>query len=200
MRSTFLPFLCVVVSLASFSCSRNEMKMPSSHAPATPSPIAEHFAYPIGKTESVTEAKDKDGWYNALEFGESDHLGEDWNRDTGGNTDCGEPVYAAADGVITYAQDAGPGWGNVVIIEHVLESGEKVETLYGHMQNIVRIQGTVRKREQIGTVGNASGRYLCHLHFEFRTADCPMWDQPGGGYSSERKGWVDPSNFIDSHR
>src|ERR1700759_4418497 len=84
---------------------------------ATPDiPVANEFAYPVGKTEKVTEARDKDEWYVALEFGQTDHLGEDWNRNTGGNTDCGEPVYATADGLITYAQDAGPGWGNVVII------------------------------------------------------------------------------------
>ena len=198
--SSSLPFICVVVSVASFSCTRTEMQVPLSRPPATPPPIAEHFAYPIGKTEKVTQTRDKDPWYNALDFGESDHLGEDWNRNTGGNTDCGEPVFAAADGIVTYAQDAGPGWGNVVIIEHTLANGDKVQSLYGHMRDISRTEGMVRKREQIGTVGNAKGRYLCHLHFEIRASDCPMWNQPGGGYSSERTGWIDPSDFIDSHR
>ncbi|MBK8466679.1 MAG: M23 family metallopeptidase [Chloracidobacterium sp.] len=136
--------------------------------------IADSFAYPVGKTDVVTQKKDKDEWYNALDFGENDHLGEDWNKNTGGNTDCGEAVYAAANGIITYAGDAGPGWGNVVIIEHTLPSGEKIESLYGHMLEILKRDGGVKKREQIGKVGNANGRYLCHLHFEMRTKISPV--------------------------
>jgi hypothetical protein len=34
----------------------------------------------------------------------------------------------------------------------------------------------------------------------FGVESCPMWNQVGGGYSSERNGWVDASEFIDSHR
>lgn len=194
------PALILFISFVMAGCG----PPPSFTSTPTPTPgpaqLADHFAYPIGTSESVTQAKDKDAWYNALEFGESAHLGEDWNLNTGGDSDCGQPVYAAANGVVTYAQDAGPGWGNVVIVEHVLPSGEKVETLYGHMREIRKTSGVVAKREQIGAVGNANGRYPCHLHFELRVAACPMWDQPGGGYASDRTGWTDPSDFIDSHR
>ncbi len=179
----------------------SDHETPGTSSATHPSEVADSFAYPIGKQEWITQAKDsKDEWYNALDFGESDHLGEDWNKNSGGNTDCGEPVYAAANGVITYAADAGPGWGNVVIIEHTLPSGEKIETLYGHMQEMLKTKGEVKKREQIGKIGNAYGRYFCHLHFEMRTSDSPMWNQAGGGYSTDRRGWVDPSDFIDSRR
>jgi murein DD-endopeptidase MepM/ murein hydrolase activator NlpD len=167
----------------------------------TPAIIADKFAYPISKSEFVTEAKDsKDDWYNATNFGETNHLGEDWNKNSGGNTDCGEPVYAIGNGEIIYAKDSGVGWGNVVIIEHTLPDGEKVESLYGHLQEILKADGEVKKREQIGKVGNANGKYLCHLHLEIRVESCPMWHQVGGGYSSKRNGWVDASEFIDSHR
>ncbi len=168
--------------------------------PVNPSQTrANSFAYPVGKAEKVTGAKDKDEWYNAQDFGRNDHLGEDWNKNTGGNTDCGEPVYATAAGVIKFAQDAGPGWGNVVIIDHVLPSGEKIQSLYGHLREIARSSGEVKKRDLIGKVGNANGRYPCHLHFEMRESTCPVWGEAGGGYSAERKGWLDPSKFIDSH-
>ena len=86
-----------------------------------------------------------------------------------------------------------------MIVDHALPSSEKVESLYGHLQEILRKEGDVKKRELIGKVGNANGRYPCHLHFEIRTSDCPMWNQPGGGYNRENKGWVDPSEYIDSH-
>lgn len=117
---------------------------------------------------------------------------------SGGNTDCGQPVYAIANGAITFAGDAGIGWGNVVIIEHTLAYGDKIESLYAHMEEIVRTTGEVKKREQIGKVGNANGRYLCHLHLEIRSRDCPMWNRAGPGYATDRKGWLDPSDFIDA--
>jgi murein DD-endopeptidase MepM/ murein hydrolase activator NlpD len=189
--------------LCAWACSpdANPVRPVSSSTSPTPDiPIANGFAYPVGKSETVTEAKDKDEWYVALEFGENDHLGEDWNMNTGGNSDCGQPAYAAADGFITFAHDAGSGWGNVVIIEHHLQDGEHVETLYGHLLEITKTEGMVRKREVIGKVGNANGRYLCHLHFELRLRRCPMWDQAGPGYALDRDGWTDPSDFIDAHR
>lgn len=159
------------------------------------------FAYPVGEKEFVTEKNDwRDYWYNAQDFGENRHLGEDWNKTTGGNTDCGEPVFAAADGQIVLAKDAAGGWGNVVIIEHTAPEGTKIQTLYGHLETILKFEGEVKRREQIGTVGGANGRYPCHLHFEMRWADCPMWNQMGGGYADERNGWIDPSEFIEKHR
>ena len=161
---------------------------------------ADNFAYPIGEADFITELRDGDLWYNAQDFAENRHLGEDWNKTTGGNTDCREPVFAAADGRIVFAADAGAGWGNVIIIEHTAEDGTKIQSLYGHLETIQKTAGEVKRREQIGTVGSANGRYLCHLHFEIRWAECPFWDKPGYGYADERHGWVDPSEFIEEHR
>ena len=168
---------------------------------STPEVIADHFAYPLGKTETVTQKKDKDDWYNELEFGKDDNLGENWTFNSGGNSACGEPAYAVANGVVTYADFSGPEWGMVVIIDHRLPSGEKIQSLYGHLMDASITTGdAVKERDQIGTVGNANGRYLCRLHFEIRTSDCPEWGKPGPMTSADRKGWVDPSDFIDSHR
>lgn len=162
---------------------------------------AASFAYPIGEKEFMTERNDwRDLWYNAQDFAENRHLGEDWNKTTGGDTDCGEPVFAAADGGIVFASDAGPGWGNVVMIEHTAPDGTKLRSLYGHLQTIVKSSGTVRRREQIGIVGSANGRYRCHLHFEIRWTECPLWNEVGPGYSDARQGWIDPSEFIEKTR
>lgn len=191
-----------LVTLWAIACSMPSAQTNNSNANTNVKPqlTADSFAYPVGKTETVTQKKDNDEWYNALDFGSDNHLGEDWNKNTGGNTDCGEPVYAVGNGVITYAGDAGPGWGNVVIVTHALADGSKVQSLYGHLQEITKSSGEVKKREQIGKVGNANGRYLCHLHFEIREEACPSWDAVYVGYSPIRYGWLDPSNFIDSHR
>ncbi len=195
IRISFIMFIAVVI----WACEKpavSEIK-PNKK----PLVLAENFAYPISKNDYVTEAKDaKDDWYNATNFGETNHLGEDWNKNSGGDSDCGESVYAVANGTIVYAQDAGPGWGNVVIIEHILPDGKKIESLYGHLQEILKNSGEVKIREQIGKIGNADGKYLCHLHLEIREETCPMWHTVGGGYSGERKGWLDPSEFIDKNR
>lgn len=184
------------------SCSSKAQQPPNQNglAPASDRKVAAKFSYPIGDGTKLTQAKDrKDEWYNALDFGANDHLGEDWNKNSGGNTDCGEPVYSIAIGRIVYAEDAGPGWGNVVIITHTLPDGKEVQSLYGHMQEISKTSGDVDIREQIGTVGNANGRYLCHLHLEIRVPTSGNWNLVGGGYAADRTGWLDPSTFIDSH-
>jgi murein DD-endopeptidase MepM/ murein hydrolase activator NlpD len=189
-------FLAAALMIVSVACTKTEI--PPTETPVNPVSVADSFAFPISKKEFVTQAKDSDDWYNALDFGEENHLGEDWNKNTGGNSDCGEPVYSTANGVITYAGDAGPGWGNVVIVTHLLADGKKVQSLYGHLQEIKKTSGEVKKRELIGKIGNANGYYLCHLHFEIREESCPSWDMVFVGYSPIRYGWVDPSDFIDS--
>lgn len=201
-QKRFLSFCLIIAVLFLISCKPSILTNNTKPQSTTPQniPRADGFDYPISKNRTVTEAKDKDDWYNAQDFTVNNHLGEDWNKNTGGDTDCGEPVYAAANGLIVYAQDAGTGWGNVVIIEHVLKDGTRVQTLYGHLQSIAKTSGEVKRREQIGNVGNANGRYLCHLHFEVRFADCPAWNSTGQGYSEDRKGWTDPSKFIDANR
>lgn len=192
--------LIVIFSLICLcSCSLQPAHPQEQPSTAFEIPISEKFAYPVGKTEYVTQARDKkDEWFNAQDFGENNHLGEDWNKNSGGNTDCGEPVYATSTGKITYAADAGPGWGNVIIITHYLPDGSKVQSLYGHLQDMTKTSGAVTTREKIGTIGNANGRYLCHLHFEIRTQGSPGWDLVFLGYSMFRTGWVDPSDFIDA--
>jgi len=199
IRLSLLAF-CLI---AQFACRASEAQQNQSNTSPSPTPkiVARKFAYPLGKTGTLTQAKDRqDEWYNAQDFGANDHLGEDWNKNSGGNTDCGEQVFAVADGSIVYAENAGPGWGNVVIVEHNLANGTRVQSLYGHLQKILKTSGDVKMRERIGEVGNADGKYLCHLHLEIREEICPVWNQAGGGYSADRKGWLDPSDFIDKHR
>ena len=177
---------------------------PVQTARAVPTPPAvppsDGFDYPVGRPARPTPGNDGDGWYNARDFGEVDHLGEDWNAETGGDTDCGLPVYAVSKGKIIFAGEAGPRWGKVVIIRHSLTDGAPVETLYGHLRTIEKTSGDVARREKIGSIGNADGAYLCHLHFELRLPDCPAWGAVGEGYGSDRAGWADPSEFIDAHR
>ncbi|CAN5505056.1 hypothetical protein BH10ACI3_BH10ACI3_07780 [soil metagenome] len=203
MASIRISFALLIVCF-SIACSQpaTPVNNPVNTAPtAAPTPeIADHFAYPIGKDETVTAKKDGDEWFNEVDFGQKENLGEVWTVNKGGNEGCGEPVYAIANGVITFADFAGPEWGLVIIVDHQLPSGEKVQSLYGNLFDMSVKAGPVKKRQQIGRIGNANGRYLCRLYFEMRTSDAPLWGQPGPIFGKEPKGWVDPSNFIDTHR
>lgn len=178
--------------------------LPVSSQQPTPTalriPVSDGFDYPVSNSKRVSEANDGDGWYNAQDFGENNHLGEDWNKESGGNTDCGLPVYAVSKGAIVFAGEAGKGWGKVIIIRHKLPDGTLVETLYSHLSFMARTSGDVERRELIGRIGDADGAYPCHLHFELRFPDCRAWGLTGPGYSSEAKGWSDPSDFIDARR
>jgi len=46
----------------------------------------------------------------------------------GQNSDLGDGVYAAADGLVILAGEAGGGWGKVVILQHRSERGDFFRT------------------------------------------------------------------------
>jgi Peptidase family M23 len=157
-------------------------------------PTATHFDFPLGNENGAMA-------YNAQHFTQNKHLGDDLNGIGGENSDLGDPIYAIADGRVSLARDGGPGWGNVVILLHAyLESGERkyVESYYGHVQDMLVHPGeTVRRGQQIATVGTANGRYFAHLHFEMREFLTPFI---GAGYREDTRGWLNPTKFIEAHR
>jgi len=171
--------------------------------------LTDEFDYPIGNKQAYTENNDGDGWYNAQDFGDyyagyGYHLGEDWNAESGGNTDLGSPVYAVANGTIVSAA-VGTGWGNVIIVRHTLPDSTQVESMYAHLDTMLKTSGNVTRGEQIGTIGTGAvggTTYSAHLHFEIRTSDCPNWGTRGSGYSTtpSATGWTDPSDFLDANR
>lgn len=88
--------------------------------------------------------------------------------DIGGNT--GDPVYAAADGIVIYSSFNTGGYGNMVMIDHGLNSeGVKIVTLYAHGNKLLKNVGdTVKKGDiimEMGSTGNSTGP---HVHFEVR--------------------------------
>jgi murein DD-endopeptidase MepM/ murein hydrolase activator NlpD len=157
-------------------------------------PNATRFDFPIGSENGALA-------YNAQPFTQNRHLGDDLNGIGGENSDLGDPVFAIADGRVLLAREAGPGWGNVVIVLHAyLENGVRryVQSYYAHLDEIlVEPKQTVRRGEKIATIGTADGRYWAHLHFEIREFTTPF---VGPGYRDETRGWIDPSAFIASHR
>lgn len=149
------------------------------------------FDFPVGKPDAK-------GYYNAQPFSKNNHLGDDWNGKGGGNTDLGDNIYAIANGYVKFAENIDGGWGNVVRINHYVDENKVVESLYAHCNEIFVKEGQyVSKGMRIATIGTNNGQYLAHLHFEMREdINLPI----GGGYSSNTKGYLNPTEFIKKHR
>jgi murein DD-endopeptidase MepM/ murein hydrolase activator NlpD len=160
---------------------------------ANPSYVAHGFDFPVGKPNAK-------GYYDAQPFGENQHLGNDWNSLTGGNSDLGDPIYSIGNGYVSCAYDFGSGWGNVIRIVHCLDTAKRVyvESLYGHCREMLVKKGQLIKRgTHIGNIGNCGGQYYAHLHFEIRRL---VDKELGGGYSTDTSGFYNPTFFIKKHR
>ena len=79
------------------------------------------------------------------------------------------PILASSDGTVMFAAWDTTGYGNMVIVMHMMS----VSTLYAHLSDIsVKVGQKVRQGELLGhsgTTGNSTGP---HLHFEARH----QWD------------------------
>ena len=152
------------------------------------------FDYPVGIPNA-------NGYFKAQNFGDHQHLGEDWNAISGGNTDLGDPVHVIANGLVTFSKDVCCGWGNVIRIVHYLPDNPDtpfVESVYAHLHNRrVKAGDLVMRGEKIGSIGTANGRYMAHLHLELRSF---INMSLGPGYSKDVFGFFDPSDFIDKNR
>jgi murein DD-endopeptidase MepM/ murein hydrolase activator NlpD len=163
---------------------------------AARSPQATRFDSPVGSEHGALT-------YNAQPFMEfnpgfgGNHLADDLNGIGGGDTDLGDPVYAAAAGRIVFAGRASGTWGNMVIIEHAFGSGSGrhlMQTVYAHLESIhIGVGMLVRRGELVGDVGGAAGRYPAHLHFEIRDSDVA---DPGRGYYSSALNRRNPEKMI----
>lgn len=235
----FLPVLISAFVLSLPSCGEAEAKAPASAVKTEDtlaaaevkktgkallpdfldSSLCNGFDFPFGDgngggSYTSPEGKKYDGWYIATHTGENYslgvHTGEDWNGRGGGDSDKGQPVYAAASGKVIASADFGAPWGNVIVIEHrFLENGKlrKVHSLYAHLDRRMAEKGRqVKKRVQIGSIGTGNGSYPAHLHFEIRKESMADYE-PTYWPSSHNKDseWVlehyeKPSDFIRTHR
>lgn len=109
-------------------------------------------------------------WYGYRRlWGELDlHNGIDFVGLSGG---CyGDPIYAAADGIVSFADWHG-GYGKKVVIDH----SESMSTLYAHCSQILVEEGqAVRKGQIIALIGNTGRVTGAHLHFglEINGVEC----------------------------
>ncbi|WP_081605011.1 M23 family metallopeptidase [Leptospira alstonii] len=154
-----------------------------------PEYISDGFDFPVGKPNAK-------GYIDKQPFGKNFHLGEDWNAI--GRNDYGDPVYAVSHGIVKFAGEEGPGWGNVIIVTHLLPDGKRINSLYAHLSKMNVSKGDrVRKGKVIGKIGDANRRYGPHLHFEMRD---DFFLPTGPGYSRNPSGYLNPKEFIRDHR
>jgi murein DD-endopeptidase MepM/ murein hydrolase activator NlpD len=191
-----------------FSNSRSAPSMPASGSPdprfrflspwqLAATPTATRFDAPMGSADSALV-------YNAQKFWDmneargGNHTGDDLNGIGGMNTDLGDPVFAAADGLVLHTGEPSAGWGNIVIISHRTIKGEVLQSMYAHLHEIkVKPGELVARGQKIATVGTANGHYPAHLHFEMRASDSI---DVGGGYAAKQLNHLDPMKTVAALR
>ncbi|MDX3135260.1 peptidoglycan DD-metalloendopeptidase family protein [Streptomyces europaeiscabiei] len=101
----------------------------------------------------------------------------------------GTPIYAPADGKVVAA---GPGgsYGNMTKLQHA----GGVITLYAHQTSFnVSVGDSVKRGQQIGTVGATGNVTGPHLHWEVLV---PGVDNPFVGGQDQGPGMVDPEEWL----
>ena len=127
------------------------------------------------------------------------HRGIDMGRSAGVNS--GDPIYAAADGVVTEA-GYGSGTGNYCIIEHNF-NGTKVYTYYAHMISSPKVSKgqKVSQSQEIGKVGNSGDSYGAHLHFEIQVGSFSFtgYSKNAGNSVNPLEGWISVGQDQKKH-
>ncbi len=86
----------------------------------------------------------------------------------------GDPMRASEDGVVVIASEQG-GYGNTVVIDH----GNTLATLYGHMSRLdVGVGDVVTRGQVIGLVGSTGQSTGPHCHWEVRVSGLPVDGMP----------------------
>ena len=83
---------------------------------------------------------------------------------------------------------------------HVRRGGRSffVESVYAHLDTLDVSQGeSVERGTLVGTIGDADGTWIAHLHFEMRRSPgLPL----GPGYGADSGHHMEPSAFLLAHR
>jgi len=95
------------------------------------------------------------------------------------------PIVAFADGSVKNSYFSST-YGNVVIISHTI-GGQKIESLYAHMENRnVSTGQKVKKGTLLGYMGNTGYSYGAHLHFELHK----------GSWNAQKSNAFDPLTMV----
>lgn len=172
------------------------------------------FDSPVGTAEERVGSQIWPGtWFDATGFatyytavGAAYHTGVDLNNNSPSwDSDRGAPVYAPADGVVTFSGTGSGTWGNLIVIRHdALSDGTVMWTRFAHLANRLVAEGDrVERGQQVSNIGNAGGKVAYHLHFDLVKTDIlenkpGHW--PGLDLDAVYANYVDPKEFIQNHR
>ena len=156
-------------------------------------PTITRMEQPMGSTHGALTYNAQPYWANNKKRG-GHHTGDDINGIGGMNTDLGDPIYAASNGLVIYRGEPSPGWGNTLITAHRAPDGSIYQVMYSHLQRSSAALGEmVSVGEPIGTVGTANLNYPAHLHLEMRDST-GVWI--GRGYLAKPAEHLDPTKEI----
>lgn len=166
----------------------------SAVIPTASHAAAKNFIYPLDSWQVSTKQGEEigDNLY---------HMGVD----AGGELEAGEAVYAIADGVVKEVKERSQ-FGLVILIEHTLTSGNKIVSLYGHLDpNDSRVSAGQRVDvgEVIGTLGDSSvnGGWPVHVHFGIHKQPYSDTWIYYGHVTDPATGadWHNPETYIPNH-
>jgi len=137
--------------------------------------------WPVGPTISHVRLPLKNlhkAWYEATRrlgpYNSHPEFCEDWNLESGGDTDLGEPLVAPFDGIVINAYDAGGAWGLILRILGRTPEGELVTWMGAHLDEMYVHPGElVAAGQDIGTIGTGHGEYAAHLHEQICIGEVP---------------------------
>lgn len=146
-----------------------------------------------------------DSWFGLRDTKEKDasknHKGLDFNYSGGGDTDLGDPVLAAHEGIVSVHESTDGAAGRYVTIT---APDESVKTKYFHLSSTKVKEGDyVGESQEIGTMGGSAngsenGR-TSHLHYEIHTKTDGKWTpiNPSKDGNNTIESLIDPQLMID---
>ncbi|MFV0505117.1 MAG: M23 family metallopeptidase [Bacteroidales bacterium] len=155
MKRTFVVLLFIISIIFLGSCARG-LRSRTVHS-AYPS------IYPVKKHDITSQSN------YGMRNGRM-HTGQDLAAPKG------TYVFAAAEGVVTYAKrNRKSGYGKMITIKH----DSQYSTVYAHLSRIrVKVGKRVKKGQYIGKVGNTGRSTGAHLHYEVRKNGTPVDPRP----------------------
>ena len=106
----------------------------------------------------------------------------------------GTPIVAVAAGSVMKTGFHRGGFGNFIVIRHVLPSGQKVYSLYAHMLQESTVTGVVSQGQTIGYMGSTGDSTGTHTHFMLLSDSLETSGNVGCNYGTSK--CFDPATFL----
>ena len=152
-------------------------------------------------------------WFDATGFATHYRLyGNVWAYHTGADlnlnvpawdSDKNAPVYAVADGTVTFSGVGTGTWGWIIIIKHTHPNGSLFYSRSAHVNHfqfpVVSTGAKVSRGQVIAHIGDADGKFPAHLHFDISHTNILQQNAshwPGNNLADVHTNYSDPRQFI----